>query len=126
MLSKKAMPVLAGRIPSGRRLHSTRKCRASSENVQLNGAETKKKRLQMSNDRQRRPADPWKNAEAVFKPAASKPATTADKHPLLPGVKETVSLRIDQDVLEHYRSEGPGWQDRINAVLREASNIGKG
>ena len=120
------MPVLAGRITSGRTPHLTRKCRASLENVQLNGAETKKKRLQMSNDRQRRPADPWKNAEAVFKPAASKPATTADKRPLLPGVKETVSLRIDQDVLEHYRSEGPGWQDRINAVLREASNIGKG
>ena len=79
----------------------------------------------MGNDRRGRPADPWKNAEAVFTPAASKPATAAGKRPLIPGVKETVSLRIDQDVLEHYRCEGPGWQDRINAVLREASSIGK-
>jgi uncharacterized protein (DUF4415 family) len=32
-----------------------------------------------------------------------------------------VTLRIDQDVLEHFRATGPGWQDRINDVLRKAA-----
>jgi uncharacterized protein (DUF4415 family) len=37
----------------------------------------------------------------------------------MPGVKETVTLRIDRDVLEHFQQDGPGWQDRINAALRK-------
>jgi len=36
-------------------------------------------------------------------------------------VKELVSLRIDQDVLEHFRAGGPGWQERINETLRKAA-----
>ncbi|MFN0316565.1 MAG: BrnA antitoxin family protein [Burkholderiales bacterium] len=32
--------------------------------------------------------------------------------------KSSVSLRIDQDVLEWFRSQGPGYQTKINAVLR--------
>jgi len=39
----------------------------------------------------------------------------------LPGVRELVSLRIDQDVLEYFREGGPGWQDRINEALRKAA-----
>jgi hypothetical protein len=35
-----------------------------------------------------------------------------------------VTLRIERAVLEHFQSAGPGWQDRINAVLREAAGIG--
>ena len=45
----------------------------------------------------------------------------ATKPPALPGVKETVSLRIDRDVLDFFQEEGPGWQDRINAALRKAA-----
>jgi uncharacterized protein (DUF4415 family) len=37
----------------------------------------------------------------------------------MPGVKETVTLRVDRDVLEHFQQDGPGWQDRINAALRK-------
>ena len=41
--------------------------------------------------------------------------------------KQAISLRLDADVLEHYRSGGPGWQTRINAVLRAyAETKGKG
>ena len=29
-------------------------------------------------------------------------------------------LRIDPDVLEHFKAGGPGWQTRINAALRDA------
>lgn len=31
--------------------------------------------------------------------------------------KTMVSLRLDPEVLDHYRATGPGWQSRINAVL---------
>jgi uncharacterized protein (DUF4415 family) len=43
------------------------------------------------------------------------------KKAALPSVKELVSLRIDQDVLEHFQESGPGWQDRINEALRKAA-----
>lgn len=33
--------------------------------------------------------------------------------------KVNKTLRLDPDVLEAYRTEGSGWQTRINAVLRE-------
>ena len=38
-----------------------------------------------------------------------------------PGAKETVTLRIDQDVLDFFQEDGRGWQDRINAALRKAA-----
>ena len=79
----------------------------------------------MSHDRTRRPSDPRKAAEAAFKPAAPKIAVPVTSRTSLPAAKELVSLRLDRDVLEHFQAEGPGWQDRINAILRDASGIGK-
>jgi len=38
--------------------------------------------------------------------------------------KEAVSLRLDPDVLEHFRATGPGWQSRINAALRKVAKLG--
>jgi uncharacterized protein (DUF4415 family) len=32
--------------------------------------------------------------------------------------KASISLRVDQDVLEWFKAQGPGYQTRINAVLR--------
>jgi len=32
-----------------------------------------------------------------------------------------VTLRLDSDVLKFFRDAGPGWQSRINEVLRKAS-----
>lgn len=32
--------------------------------------------------------------------------------------KASVSLRLDQDVLEWFKAQGPGYQTRINQVLR--------
>ncbi|MCH7530492.1 MAG: BrnA antitoxin family protein [Gemmatimonadetes bacterium] len=37
---------------------------------------------------------------------------------VLVSAKEPISLRVDQDVLAWFRSEGPGYQTRMNAVLR--------
>jgi uncharacterized protein (DUF4415 family) len=39
--------------------------------------------------------------------------------------KRAVSLRLDPDVLAHFRSTGPGWQSRINALLRKAAKLPK-
>lgn len=35
--------------------------------------------------------------------------------------KAQVTLRLDTDVLEHFKASGPGWQTRINAVLKRAA-----
>jgi uncharacterized protein (DUF4415 family) len=67
----------------------------------------------------RRPNDPMKAAEALFKPQPPKLAEPA-KAPALPGIKESVTLRLDQDVLDFFREDGPGWQDRINTALKKA------
>jgi uncharacterized protein (DUF4415 family) len=71
----------------------------------------------------RRPTyDPRTAAEKAFKAATTKPVEAPPKAPLsAPGVKETVSLRIDRDVLDFFQEAGPGWQDRINAALRKAA-----
>jgi uncharacterized protein (DUF4415 family) len=36
----------------------------------------------------------------------------------MPQAKNPISLRLDQDVVEWYREQGPGYQTRMNAVLR--------
>ena len=33
--------------------------------------------------------------------------------------KESTTIRFDADVLDAFRSRGPGWQSRMNAALRE-------
>ncbi len=43
--------------------------------------------------------------------------------PRLPVVKQQVTLRLDQDVLERFRAGGPGWQGRINMALRKAAGV---
>ena len=77
----------------------------------------------------RRTSDPRQAAEAAFKAVTRKPAPAAPvpapKSPALPNAKEMVSIRIDRDVLEHFQSGGPGWQERINEALRTAAGLRK-
>src|SRR5262249_16993144 len=40
-------------------------------------------------------------------------------------VKTLVSLRLDPDVIKHFRHGGPGWQSRINQALRKAAKLPK-
>jgi uncharacterized protein (DUF4415 family) len=71
----------------------------------------------------RRDPDARAAAEKAFKAVTTKPAEgppRAAPAPL-PGVKETVTLRIDRDVLDFFQKDGPGWQDRITAALRKAA-----
>jgi uncharacterized protein (DUF4415 family) len=75
-------------------------------------------------DQPRRPRtlnDARTEAEAAFKKTTTKVPDLPPKKTALPRVKELVSLRIDQDVLEHFQEGGPGWQDRINDALRKAA-----
>jgi uncharacterized protein (DUF4415 family) len=71
----------------------------------------------------RRPMGTMEKAEALFKAATEKPAEGAAKSTAVPGGKETVSLRLDRDVLDFFQDEGPGWQDRINLALRKAAGL---
>jgi uncharacterized protein (DUF4415 family) len=75
-------------------------------------------------DQPRRPRtlnDARTEAESAFKKVTAKAPEPAPKKTTLPGVKELVSLRIDQDILEHFQDGGAGWQDRINDALRKAA-----
>jgi uncharacterized protein (DUF4415 family) len=77
-------------------------------------------------DQPRRPrtlGDARSEAEAAFKKVTAKAAAAPPKPNVAPGIKEQVTLRIDQDVLEFFQEGGPGWQDRINDALRKA--VGK-
>ena len=47
------------------------------------------------------PEDFWDDAEVVTPPG-----------------KEAISMRIDRDILNWFRSQGPRYQTRMNAVLR--------
>jgi uncharacterized protein (DUF4415 family) len=37
---------------------------------------------------------------------------------VVPPNKKAISIRVDQNVLDYFKKEGPGYQRRINAVLR--------
>lgn len=43
--------------------------------------------------------------------------------PALEHPKEAIKLRLDADVVAHFRQTGTGWQTRINQVLREAAGL---
>jgi uncharacterized protein (DUF4415 family) len=40
--------------------------------------------------------------------------------PPLAAPKQAVSIRLDRDVVEKFRATGPGWQSRINDILKRA------
>jgi len=37
--------------------------------------------------------------------------------------KKLILLRLDREVIERFRALGPGWQARINEVLRKAAGL---
>jgi uncharacterized protein (DUF4415 family) len=50
-------------------------------------------------------------AESIRR-ARGRPATGA--------AKQTVSIRLDPDVIAKFKATGPGWHRRINDILRDA------
>lgn len=73
----------------------------------------------------RRSKDPWNDAEAVFKPVAPLAPPMAAGRPAksVPGAREAVTLRVDQEVLAFFQEDGPGWQDRMAEALRKAAGL---
>jgi uncharacterized protein (DUF4415 family) len=75
-------------------------------------------------------------------PSARRKAAAADEHPeadvrhVVRGIvrrglqpvpaKVTLSLRVDQDVLEWFKAQGPDYQARMNAVLRAFKDASAG
>jgi uncharacterized protein (DUF4415 family) len=53
-----------------------------------------------------------------------RPATTEELRKAIPRgpqkapTKILMSMRFSRDVLDHFRASGPGWQARMDAVLR--------
>ncbi|KAB0681497.1 BrnA antitoxin family protein [Aureimonas leprariae] len=71
----------------------------------------------------RRPTNPRDAAEAAFRKATAPQRAPEARPAVVPGVKEAVTLRLDQDVLHKFQDDGPGWQERINAALRKAAGL---
>jgi uncharacterized protein (DUF4415 family) len=81
------------------------------------------------------PYDPDTFGDAAFDPEDDVPdLSTAEGIAILTGktrrgrpkasaTKGLTTLRIDRDVLNHFKSQGPGWQSRINAALRKAAGL---
>ena len=86
------------------------------------GVACDRKEHQVDEKRRRRPLGVVDAAEAVFRQAPAKPPEPVTPA-ALPGARELVSLRIDQDVLAHFQEQGPGWQDRVNQALRKAAGL---
>jgi uncharacterized protein (DUF4415 family) len=58
-------------------------------------------------------------ATEVFKELGL-PLPQGPGRPRLDAPKRLVTLRLDEDVVEHFKKDGKGWQTRINQVLAEA------
>jgi len=43
--------------------------------------------------------------------------------PLREHAKRQVTLRLDPDVIDRFRADGPGWQGRMNDALRKAVGL---
>ena len=61
-----------------------------------------------------------KPASEVLPPEVMAQFRNKGGRPRIENPKEAVKLRIDADVLAKFRQSGPGWQTRINGILRAA------
>jgi uncharacterized protein (DUF4415 family) len=74
------------------------------------------------------PDDAWDRAEIAIGGKVIRPATgTLTRGPGRPKAaisKKSVHMRLSPDVLDYFRSSGPGWQTRIDEALRKAARLG--
>ena len=52
-------------------------------------------------------------------PALHSPVAEAAPKQHMAGAKQIVTIRLDVDMLEWFKAAGPGYQTRINQVLRD-------
>ena len=57
----------------------------------------------------------------AFPEVAQKMRTNVGGRPKSTSPKMPVSIRLDQDVVAKFKATGPGWQSRINEVLRKSA-----
>jgi len=58
------------------------------------------------------------DGERLVRPASG--TLTKRGRPRLERPKKQVTLRLDQDIIDRLRADGPGWQGRINDILKKA------
>ena len=56
-------------------------------------------------------------SEAVLAQVRRGPGRPPADNPKVP-----VSIRLDKDVVDHFKATGEGWKTRINSILRDASS----
>ncbi len=61
-------------------------------------------------------ADTFEFSNSQFK-------TARRGRPFSANPKLSVTLRLDQEVVAHFKSSGKGWQSRINAALRKSAGV---
>lgn len=62
-----------------------------------------------------------KHGDRIMRPATG--TLTKRGRPRLETPKKQVTLRLDQDVIDKLREDGPGWQSRANELLRKAVGV---
>ena len=60
----------------------------------------------------------FKEGDKVLRPAEG--TLTRRGRPKSASPKKQITLRLDSDLIEQLRGSGPGWQSRINDILRKA------
>lgn len=56
---------------------------------------------------------------AVDRPDIVEAMKRGPGRPVSEETKVQISIRLDADIVEHFRHGGRGWQSRINEILRE-------
>jgi len=57
----------------------------------------------------------------AFPEIAEKMRRNVGGRPKSENPKRPISIRLDQDVIAKFKATGPGWQSRINEVLRKSA-----
>ena len=66
----------------------------------------------------------WEQATAYRADDTAAPSVKSTKSAAA-GVKQIVTIRLDVDMLDWYKSAGPGYQTRINQILRDHMEAAK-
>jgi len=59
----------------------------------------------------------------VFPEAAAEFRRNLGERPRSEKPKRPVSIRFDQDVIDHFKAGGEGWQSRMNDALRKVTGL---
>jgi uncharacterized protein (DUF4415 family) len=102
---------------------------AGSSRPAARAATSEKNIIIVSRDSPRKGKTDWARVDAltdedIAKAVANDPDAVpididwSDAVLVVPARKKAISIRVDEDVLDYFKSQGDGYQRRINAVLR--------